>query len=227
MSGENEAVPNNELEEKSVDGDQESGEKANQDIDAKELQAEIERLRKHNERLLSEKKSTQEKAKEVKAEAERLERERLEKEGDYKTLLEKTEAEKLEAEKRFQEYQEQINTKEVSFKASKAASEIAIDKDAAELLSPYFEKRLKNTDNGVVVLDSNGNPTNQTVEDLIGEFKNTSKFKYLIAGSGASGGGASGVNSGGQMPNNVPNVKAQEAKSKGDLTGYIAANLKV
>jgi chromosome segregation ATPase len=187
-----------------------------------ELQAEIERLRKHNETLLGEKKSTSQKAKDAEAEAKRLAEQKAKKDGDYETLLQAREAEKAEVEEKLTRLERSIAEKETALVASKVSGAIAVDSDAAELLNRFVNERLVHTDNQVVVLDANGNETNMTVEQLTTEFRNDKRYKYLVAGSGATGGGATGS----QSSNGVTqNQNATLAKQKGDLTSYLKHSL--
>jgi hypothetical protein len=187
-----------------------------------ELQAEVERLRKHNETLLGEKKSTSQKAKEAEAEARKLAEEKAKRDGDYESLLKAREAEKAEVEAKLTQLESSIAEKETSLVASKVATAVAVDADAADLLGRFVSERLVYKENQVVVLDSQGNETNMTVEQLTAEFRNDKRYKYLVAGSGATGGGATGS----QSSNGVThNQNATVAKQKGDLTSYLKHSL--
>src|SRR5699024_372327 len=66
-------------------------------IDYAAIQAEIERLKQHNEKLIGEKRQRDEAAKQAQAERERIEQEALKKSGDFEAL-EKSYKEKLQAE---------------------------------------------------------------------------------------------------------------------------------
>jgi hypothetical protein len=75
--------------------------------------------------------------------------------------------------------------------AMKLAAELA-DGVNAELLSTFIAPRLKYTDEGIKILDNNGQLTVSTVEDLKADFQNNPRFLALLKGNQSSGGGASG-----------------------------------
>jgi len=84
-------------------------------------------------------------------------------------------------------------------KESSIAKSIAMDLadgDNAGILSDYIAKRLKFSDGEVKILDSNGQLTVSTVEDLKTEFKNNSRYISLLKGNQSSGGSALGGKSG-------------------------------
>ena len=57
-------------------------------------------------------------------------------------------------------------------------------------------KRIKYTEDGIRVLDANGGMTVSSLTDLKNEFEKADKFKALLRGSKATGGGASGTGGG-------------------------------
>ena len=84
----------------------------------------------------------------------------------------------------------------------KIASEIA-DGDNADIISDYLSKRLKYTDDGIRVLDSSGDLTVSSLDDLKNEFKNSNRWSSLLRGNQSSGGGAPGGKSGGATSNEI------------------------
>jgi predicted RNase H-like nuclease (RuvC/YqgF family) len=192
-------------------------------IDVKAMQEEIERLRKHNETLLGEKKSVAQKAKEAEELARTSAEEKAKRDGDYETLLKAREDEKAELEKQFNEFKKTISDKELSIVSSRLGSKLAIDSDAAEVLEPFILGRIAYIDNAVVVLDDKGQPSSMSLDDLETEFRKTAKFKYLVAGSGASGGGASGTN---KSSGTTKTTEAlTKAKANGDVTSFLKHKL--
>jgi len=107
------------------------------------------------------------------------------------------------------------------------ASELA-DGTNAELLSTFISPRLKSTEDGLKILDSNGQLTVSTIEDLKTEFQNNSRYLSLLKGNQSSGGGATGGNKGGSAADKVitrgefeamnPKKKMEFVKSGGTTT---------
>ena len=75
--------------------------------------------------------------------------------------------------------------------AVRIAAELA-DGVNAELLSTFIAPRLKYTDEGIKVLDGNGQLTVSSIDDLKAEFLNNSRFSALLKGNQSTGGGATG-----------------------------------
>lgn len=94
--------------------------------------------------------------------------------------------------------QRAINNLSVDAAAQKLASEIST---TPELLMPLIRQRLKaeQVDGKVTtrVLDTVGQPSALTLEDLAKEFKSNAAYAPIIIGSKASGGGAGGQGNGG------------------------------
>ena len=142
--------------------------------------------------LLDEKKKEEQRRKKAEALAEQ---ERAQKSGDYEALLKSVEKEKQEWEAKYTQLTEQLTKKEIRSKAVQLANELKpIDGDAAETLADYIERRIKVNEGSLLFLDANGEASVMDAESLKKEFKNSNKFKPLIMGSQATGGGAPGNN---------------------------------
>ena len=107
----------------------------------------------------------------------------------------------------------QIRDLTVGRTATDIASALAIPGSAKALL-PHIERRLSVEQRDgkpvVVVLDQQGKLSAATLDELKAEFANDTAFSPLIAGSKASGGGASGAGSGGGAPKgNLGGTKAE------------------
>jgi hypothetical protein len=93
-----------------------------------------------------------------------------------------------------------LNTITVGAAANSIASELSL-KGSESVLLPHINRRLKvELVDGVaktIVLDANGKPSAQTIDELKTEFRNNAAFAPLIAGSNAGGGGTGGENNGG------------------------------
>ena len=140
--------------------------------------------------LLSEKKAEEAKRRAVQQTAEE---EKLKQSGDTEALLKSYQQKLKESDDRFNQLQEQLTKKEIRQKAIEIANDLKpLDKDAADILADYIEKRIKLSDGGMLFLDKDGHASVMDADSLKNEFKNSNKFKPLIIGSQATGGGAPG-----------------------------------
>lgn len=155
-------------------------------------QAEIERLRKHNETLLAEKKSETEKRRAEQAEKDKQAEELARKQGDFETLEKSYQDKIANLEKQMSDITAERNNDLIKSQSLKIASQLSTNAHNQEILQMLIEKRLT-VDNGAVkVTDGNGNLTISSLDELVNEFKNGGKFDSLIDGTRASGTGATG-----------------------------------
>ena len=111
--------------------------------------------------------------------------------GDFEQLLKSTQ-EKLDSrEKAFNELTQKIAGEKVNNQALKIASELA-DGFNAELLSEHIARRLKYTDDGIKVLNAQGELTISSIDELKTEFSSNERYNSLLRGTKATGGGATG-----------------------------------
>lgn len=158
------------------------------------LQAEIERLRKHNETLLAEKKAETEKRRAEQAEKDKQAEELARKKGDFEALEAQYKDKIAGLEKQLADQIAERNADLIKTQSVKIASQLSSNAHNQEILQMLIEKRLT-VDNGEVkVTDGNGNLTISSVDELVAEFKNSGKFDSLIDGTKASGTGATGQN---------------------------------
>jgi len=172
----------------------------NQDIDFKveytKLTLERDKLIGKNQELLNEKQKEAEKRRNAESQTEVERVEKLKKDGDYKSIVESSQRAQKEWEQRFNDLNTKIAQKEVRQAAMKLANALdPLDGDAAEMMADYLEKRIKYNENGFNILDANGNVSVMGFDQLQEEFKNSNRFKPLMRGSRANGGGAPGANS--------------------------------
>lgn len=177
------------------------------------LKAELEALRGHHDKLLSETKAAKAKAKEE-AETARLAAEEVARKSGDVAALDKSWQEKhakasADFEAALSAANNQLQSVLVDSVASRAAMEIAVDADCAELLADKMRSRIKLIDEDgkkrTVILDADGNRSALTIEDLKTELSD--KYRKLVKGSLASGaggqsqtaGGASGSSNSGDM----------------------------
>ncbi|WFF39284.1 hypothetical protein LU290_03415 [Moraxella nasibovis] len=157
-----------------------------------ELQAEVERLRKHNETLLSEKKTETEKRKAEQAEKDRLAEETARKKGDFETLEAQYQDKIAKLEKQLADQVAERNQDLIKSQSLKIASQLSSNPHNQEILQMLIEKRLVAENGAVKVTDGNGNVTISTLDDLVKEFKDGGKYDSLVDGTGASGTGSTG-----------------------------------
>ena len=141
--------------------------------------------------LLSETKAAKAKQREEAAAAKEIADAKSLKDGDFEQLLKSSQGQNETLTQELNTLRSGIATEKEGSAAMLIASQLA-DGDNAGLLSDYIAKRLKHTDEGMKVLDSNGQLTVSTVEDLTSEFKGNVRFASLLKGNQSSGGGANG-----------------------------------
>ena len=151
-------------------------------------------LKRKIDELLTEKKTVQQKAIEAE-EAARLETaEKLRKANDFEQLYNSSESERQKAAEELATLKANLQQQQVEGQASKVAASLTKDTARANLLSQQISSRLSLVDGEVRVLDTNGNLTVSSVEELTQSIK--AEYPFLVDGSQAAGGGATGGSSG-------------------------------
>jgi predicted nuclease with TOPRIM domain len=145
----------------------ESGDSSVHDKDSiiEDLKNQLNSLRGKTEELLGETKKAKAKAREEMEAKERAKLEKAKKEGDFEQLLKSSENERKSLSDRLNDLQGKISSEKLRTESLKLAGELA-DGANAELLSEFIAKRLKYTDDGMRVLDHNGDLTVSSAEDL-------------------------------------------------------------
>lgn len=160
------------------------------------LQAEVERLRKHSETLLSEKKAESEQRKAEQAEKDRLaeeaEREIARKKGDFETLEKQYQAKIQELQNQIAERDAQRDNDLVKSRAQKLASSLSDNPANQEILQMILEKRLSAKNGQISVLDVSGAASIASIDDLKREIETCGKYDSLVVGTRASGTGSNG-----------------------------------
>lgn len=160
------------------------------------LAAEKAALLSKNQELLGETKAAKEARRQIE-EAARMDAENKARgANDFEQLYKSSEESRLA----LQQEHEQLRTGIENERRNNEAMRIAVtmsEGDNAELLSEHIAKRLKVMDGELKVTDEKGNLTVSTVEQLATEFQNNARFKALLKGSQATGGGAAGGSKGG------------------------------
>ena len=156
------------------------------------LQDEVEKLRKHSETLLAEKKAETEKRKAEQAEKDALAQEQARKKGDFDTLEKRYQDKIAKLEAEIVERDKQRDSDLVKSEALKLASSLSDNEHNQAILQMLIEKRLAAENGQVKVVDDLGNATISTIADLKNEISTSGKFDSLITGTKASGVGATG-----------------------------------
>ena len=156
------------------------------------LQDEVEKLRKHSETLLAEKKAEQQKQREAQAEKDALAQEQARKKGDFDTLEKQYQDKIAKLEAEIVERDKQRDSDLVKSEALKLASSLSDNEHNQEILQMLIEKRLTAENGQIKVTDGTGNLTIASIADLKNEISTSGKFDSLITGTKASGVGATG-----------------------------------
>jgi hypothetical protein len=190
---------------------------------ADEVRTQIEQetggLKSKLEELLGETKTAKQKAKELEELQQQEAEARAKEKGEFKELYEREQKAKAELSEKYEGFAKRIQQKEVEGAAQSIASELTRDTKRAELLRKEISQFAKYTDDGVKFEMGGVEVDRAKVMTHISD-----NYPFLIDGSGASGGGASGAGktSGGAA---LVNEKAEAAKKKGDIAGFLAAQI--
>ena len=188
------------------------------EVDVAALLAENERLKGHHSKLLEETKTAKQKAAELEKAQQDAEIARQHEQGEYKTLAERYKAEAEAERKEKLEDRAKNAAKDIDLAAMRIANDQAADPEAAELLFTFVRAQLDYVDGKVTGKD--GMP----VDDAIKAMMATGKYEKLRKGNQSSGGGAPGSKTGGGAAEQG-NEKAEAAKKRGDLAGFLKAQL--
>jgi len=201
---------------------------ANQPDYAKEnetLRAELERYKAKQSEAEKHRKEAEKRAQQVEREKAEAERKKAEEEGNHQKLweTERERADRLEAE--LAEREKMIQERDAKDIESRRDSH-TVELSASLTQDTKNMKALKKLIRDHVTIED-GQPAYEVDGVKIDKERFVKyireEYPRLVDGSGMSGGGAFG-NNGSSAANSV-NSKAQSAKSKGDLTGFLQAQL--
>ncbi len=167
--------------------------------DTKPLQDSIEKLEQKNKELMDEKKKKAQELKDQEAAAQEAIAEAARKSGDVKALEESWQAKYDAREKELladlDTERSRTNKATIGNTVKSIAADLGKNKFAQELLEPQIQKRLKleirDNEAVTVVIDKDGKPSAQTVEELISEMRSDEKYADLVLATRASGPGSS------------------------------------
>ncbi len=145
----------------------------------------LEKVAAKKEQLYKETKAAKAAREEAAAEAQRIAEETAKKNGEFEKLWKSASQEKEELLQQLKAIRNGNRQEKLSLASMKIATELA-DGDNAELLSEFVKRNLEN------IADDDGSLSEDILKAVASEFKNNAKFKSLLRGSKASGGGAPG-----------------------------------
>ncbi len=160
------------------------------ELDAK-IAEQVEALKAKNAELLGETKAERAKRQALEAAQTEAEEARAKEKGEFKSLYEKTLAELEKERQAAQEYRQQVTRSTLEGEAGKIAAELSRDTARAALLSEQAQKLLKPTDEGLQYEIGGVQVDRAKALDHL-----RASFPFLVDGSQASGGGATGGNGG-------------------------------
>lgn len=118
-------------------------------------------------------------------EAQRIVEEQAKKNGEFEKLWKVVSKEKDDLVQQLKYIKNSNRQEKLQVASMKIANELA-DGDNAELLSEFIKRNLEN------MADDDGSLNEDVMKAVVSDFKNNTKFKSLLRGSKASGGGAPG-----------------------------------
>ena len=188
------------------------------EVDVAALLAENERLKGHHSKLLEETKTAKQKAAELEKAQQDAEIARQHEQGEYKTLAERYKAEAETERKALVELKGSIANQALDSAAMQAALNEANSPANAKIMARFIRDQLEYSEAGVI------GKGGKSADDVIKEMFATGDCEALRKGNQSSGGGAPGSKTGGGAAEQG-NEKAEAAKKRGDLAGFLKAQL--
>lgn len=173
-----------------------SAEDVNYKAKLEEKEKEIAAVNAKNQELLNEKRRIAEKIEEAERQASEEKNAKLAAAGKFEELHRSAQEEKQRYQEKVRQLQDERAREKTKNEAMQLATELA-DGYNAELLTEFIAPRIKYNQDGLIrILNSQGEETVSTLEDLKREFETSPRYKALLRGSQASGGGAQGAGGG-------------------------------
>ena len=166
-----------------------------QELDYKALyeksQSDLKIVADHKEKLYQETKQAKADRAQAKADADRIIEEKAQRDGEFESLWKAAKVKEAELTQKLADKDKANRNEKVQISALRIATELA-DGDNAELLSEFVQRNLDK------MADEAGGLSLDVLEAVKNEFKNNGKYKALLRGSKAVGGGATGNTRGAQ-----------------------------
>ena len=178
----------------SVEG-MDDGDKGNKSDDAKTK--ELEAILKKNTELLDELKANKRAKLELEAQKQKDMDDKHKADGNFEALLKSANEKIAEKESAIKSMVDKNNASLINNTVMTMAAKLC-DGSNVSLIKPHIKSRLGVNEKGEVhILNSSGEPTVLTQEDLVNEFQQNKDYAPIVRGTKSSGGGASGDSSGG------------------------------
>lgn len=158
---------------------------------AEASEAAVEALKAKNAELLGETKAERAKRQALEQAQAEADRKRAEEKGEYQKLYQAEQEKSAKAEAALAEYRQQVTRSQMQAEAAKFANGLTRDTTRAEDLAEHFLRHAKMTDDGVKLELGGVEITREKFADHMKAIR-----PYLVDGSQASGGGATGGNGG-------------------------------
>jgi predicted nuclease with TOPRIM domain len=183
-----------------------------------DVTSQFEAVKSKNDELLGETKKAKEERRVAEEEARKAAQEKAQKDGDFEQLFKSSQEQVSSLTEKLNGLQTSVAKEKRSNAALKIAGELA-EGSNAELLATFVERRIGFKDGDVKVLNTTGELTVSSIDDLKKEFQADARYASLLKGNQSSGGGASGgSNSGGAADKTVSRAEfekwAPDRKSK-------------
>lgn len=156
------------------------------------IEEEVTGLKAKVDELLGESKSAKQKARELEESQRTKEEEALKQQQEFKQLYEREQKAKQELAEKYETFAKTVQQKEIEAAAMNVASELTRDTKRAELLREQVARYARYTEEGVKFEMGGVEVGKEKITAHI-----TENYPFLIDGSGASGGGATGGKNGG------------------------------
>ena len=158
---------------------------------------EIEAILKKNNELLDELKANKRAKQELELKQKQDQEDKHKADGNFEALLKSAEEKIAEKEAAIKSMVDKNNQSLINNTVMTMAAKLC-DGSNVSLIKPHIKGRLRIDEKGEVqILNTSGEPTVLTQDDLIGEFQQNKDYAPIIRGTKSSGGGASGGPSGG------------------------------
>lgn len=156
------------------------------------LQDEVERMRKHNETLLAEKKAEQQKQREAQAEKDALAQEQARKKGDFESLEKSYKEREAKKDELIAGLQKRLDDNLIDMATREVVAELSSNPKNQKLLQHFTKEYLTVVDGEVKPTDGKGNLVAGSYKDIVNHIKASGDFDSIIDGTKASGVGATG-----------------------------------
>lgn len=171
--------------------------KAADDARSAEWQTKLDALTADNDRLTAKISESNKHTKAAESKAAAEEKERLKGLNDFEQLFKSSELERDALKQQITDRDLKSASASEDNAAMTLANELTKDTKRARILAKELKGRLKFTEDGIKVTDSNGNLTVSSIADLKLEVQKNPDYDFLIDGVDSSGGSATGSNNNG------------------------------